>query len=901
MTQQLLALGAIAVACGGCAPDVRAPVAAPPQASPPPPAAEPVFDPPQPALRLPTHFLPTRYAARLAVDPAQSTFTGEIAITGTLDRRSAVIWLHGKQLHVQRATATHDGASVDLAVTLRGADLLELRPAAPLAAGTYVVTLTYDGGVQPVGGYAGLFVFLYGGERYLTSQLEATAGRLVFPCFDEPSVKTPWQLTLDVPKGQTAVSNTAVAREVGLDATHVRVEFAPTRPLPSYLVAFGVGPYDVVDAGHSATGTPLRLIVPHGEAKRTAYAAAMLPKIVDVLAAWTDIPFPYPKLDLLVMDAPVAMENAGLITVPPWTLMHDTAVPSALTREDFVDLVGHETAHEWFGDLVTTAWWDDTWLNESFATFMENKVQQALEPAWHDADYHVTRRTGAMNADAAVSARQIRQPITSDGDVQNSFDTLSYTKGATVLAMFEASIGEEVFQRGLRAYLRAHADGTATFADLVSALETAAGKPLAPAFATFLDQPGVPELDLAVTCTPGSPARASIAQHRYVPTGGLAAATAQRWTFPLCVAFETADHARGETCGLLEQATLELALPASACPAWVLPDAGAHAYARIALTEPQVVALRDHGWAKLTWPERRAVFEAARSRAGDGKLSIAAFMSLAPKLLAGSRFEVSDAVADGRGLAGGFQDWLAGSELAAARARMRALIAPLVKKLGLAPRAGESIDDESNRLVAARTGEWAGEPAIARAAVAQVAHYRELPPRLRATVLAIAVSASPEVAKQIRAAALAETDVAVRSDLFGSLGAIRDPERLRAMLDTILEPGVHGLDAIGVLTGWSDQLQRAVVERWVRTHFADLQRVIPSDGSEIFPMLQWTAGTFTAACDAARRDELAAYVTKTYGVLPAGERPTKQAIEGMDQCIARRALVEPSLRAWLLK
>jgi alanyl aminopeptidase len=913
MIQRLSVLCVIGAACASSAPppEIPAPQSVAPPASAAPVAVEPVFDPPQPALRLPTHFTPERYAARLAIDPAQPTFTGAIEISGTLDRRSAVIWLHAKQLHIHSATATRDGTRVPLVATARGADLLELRPAEPLPAGHYTLALAYDGAIQPVGAATGAFLSKYGTDRYVTSQFEATAARLVFPCLDEPGIKTPWQLTLDVPRGMVAVSNTPVAHEAPIDASHVRVEFAPTRPLPSYLVAFGVGPFDIVTAAPAASGTPLRVIVPRGQAKRVAYVASQVPRIVDALAAWTDRPYPYAKLDLLVVDADIGMENAGLIILDAANVLLDGETPSALARHGVIYLVGHEVAHQWFGDLVTAAWWDDIWLNESFATFMEDKVEMALEPTWHDSNNPVSRRWAATTSDALVTARSIRQPITSDSDIQNAFDNVTYNKGGTVLAMFEAALGPDVFQRGVRAYLHAHADGNATVADLVAALDEASGKHLAPALASFVDQPGLPELAVALACTPGKPARATISQHRYVAPVGAAMASApsqpQQWKLPLCVAFETESHARGETCGWLDDATLELELPGSTCPAWILPDAGAHAYARTAVTQAQAIALRDRGWKHLTVPERRGVVEGVRAQALDGKLPIGLLMSFAPKLLAGGRYEIGDALGDpfalgyGTGVPYGVALLVPPQLLETAHARARAAIAPLAKRLGLAPRAGESLDDEVERVDIAKTANWAGDRDVAREAVALAANYRELPPDLRGVVLALAVDASPAVAARVRADALTEPDAELRLELFGALGAIHDPARLTAMLAVALEPHVDGRDIAILLRSWSAEPARAADEAWIRGHWSELQRAVPITGSEIYSQLQPLERTFVGACDAARRDEIAAYVTKTFAVLPSGERPAKQAIEAMDQCIAQRALVEPSLRTWLAK
>src|SRR5580704_9966133 len=287
----MMRLGWIAavVAVASCCPS-PAPKAIAVAPTTPEPVAEPAaFDPPAPTLRLPRHFMPIRYNARLAVDPAKPTFDGEIAIDGILDRPSAVIWLHATQLEIASATASNGTATVALVARPHG-ELLELRAAQPLAAHTWTLHLAYRGTIVQ-NGYQGAFVSKQGEDRYVTTQFESTAARMVFPCFDEPDFKVPWQLTIDAPSDQRVVSNTPIASTTPLDAGHQRVSFKPTRPLPSYLIAFGVGPYEVIDAGTAKSGLPLHVLAPRGKAKDAAYLVGALPRIVDILEAWFAIPY----------------------------------------------------------------------------------------------------------------------------------------------------------------------------------------------------------------------------------------------------------------------------------------------------------------------------------------------------------------------------------------------------------------------------------------------------------------------------------------------------------------------------------------------------------------------------------------------------------------------------------
>ncbi len=879
--------------------------------SPPPtrpvPATAPVaaLDPTMPALRLPRYFTPTRYVATLAIDPAAPTFHGHIEITGALAQRAAVIWLHGEHLAIADATISNGRDRVAATVTARGDDLLEVRPATPLEAGPWTVAITYDGTIVDPG-YVGAFRSRIGNDAYVATQFESTTARLVFPCIDEPDRKTVWQLSLDVPASLVAVSNTHIVARTPLGDGKVHVEFAPTRPLPSYLVAFAVGPYDVVDAGRSKSGLPIHVYAMRGEAARVAVMVEVMPKIVDALEAWFGTKFPYDKLDLVPVPSlrGAAMENAGMIVADWRDFETDPAHPSALARHDIVNLFGHETAHQWFGDLVTAAWWDDLWLNESFATWMEPKVEEAIDPSWHSVDEYVVMRNNAFNLDRLVSARKIRQPIVSAADIHNAFDAITYPKGGAVLRMFELAIGPDVFQRGIRAYLASHADGNATVVDLIASLEHAAGAPIGPALSTFVDQPGVPTLEMTLACGDGPP-KLRITQHRDLLAGSPAPSSPSvPWQVPVCVAFPRADHSRGRSCTTLTGPSGELALDTTGCPAWILPNA-ANGYYRSALAPALVTALRDLAWPQLTMPEKLIVLEDARAAALDGTLPVAVLGSLVPKMLeTRDRFAVAAALGDVellgwvRGLPAGLAEATPDDLRAVQRAKVRASIAPLVKQLGLVASAHDDVDAEMNRRSVLATALLVGEPASEAAATRRIEHYRELPHSSRAIILGLAANASPAIDARLRADAVHETDPLVRQDLWMAVGAVRDPKRRATLLALVLGPDTTSEDSYPLLFD-RDPDVRAETAAWLRAHVAEVLKRFPASADEDFPRAPGLAEIFTRACDAAHRDDIARYVTATFGSLANGARPVAQFVEQMDQCIATKRRLDASFRAWL--
>jgi alanyl aminopeptidase len=368
------------------------------------------------------------------------------------------------------------------------------------------------------------------------------------------------------------------------------VTFAKTRPLSSYLLALAIGPIETVDAGAAGNQAPLRVLTPRGRAAEAAYTASILPEIVHRLEAYFDIPYPYDKLD----DAAVprnfggAMENAGLIISGDTVLIASKTNLSDRFRETTASVLAHEVAHQWFGDLVTMAWWDDIWLNEAFATWMAHKVY-LVRPEWQPEVEAAEARRRAMTADVLANARQIRQPIKSVDDMAGAFDDITYRKGATVIGMFERAVGPDKFRKGVHDYLAAHADGNGTTADFVAAISAAAGTDVAPAFSSFLDQPGLPAVALKVDCK-GGKGHVELAQSRYLPVGSTG--TPASWQIPVCIRAGAGKKTEVK-CATLE-ATGEIAL--DFCPAWVHGNADAAGYYTVVYDAPALteVVAADH-------------------------------------------------------------------------------------------------------------------------------------------------------------------------------------------------------------------------------------------------------------------------------------------------------------------
>lgn len=885
-----LALALVVIACSAPAPaPVRAPVAQPVVPAKPAAVAVPTNAPP--TLRLPKTFVEKSVVATLSIDPGKTGFSGAIELTGDVTEAAPVIWLHGKGLTINKATA--NGAPIT--VTPRGEDFLELR--GPFAPGPMLLALDYTGTYATVE-TAGAFKQTSNGSSYVITQFEAIYARKTFPCIDEPDAKVPWKLTLDVPAGNLAVSNTAVEKESSLPDGRKRFEFQTTKPLPSYLIAFGVGPFDVVDGGKTKSGVPIRIITMKGRSAEAAWAAQTTARILDLEEKWFDIPYPFGKLDMLTIPLTVgfgAMENPGLITTTERLMLLDPKNASLGERRAWVSVTAHEIAHQWFGDYVTMAFWDDIWLNEGFADWLGHKISMQFEPAWHDESRELDERLEALDADSLVTARRVREPIKTPDDISNVFDRITYQKGATILNMFEAYVGAEKFRAGVRDYLTSRAFGNATSADFIAAVSKAAGTDLAPAMSTFLDQGGAPELELSLQCGKGKPV-VTLAQHRYVEPGSPEAPPTQPWIIPVCLAYEQGGK-RAEACTQLAAPTGTLEL-AGKCPRWIAGNVGGRGYYRTFYSAKAATALRDEAWPMLTNVERRALFLTLVDEVTNAKaqLPLALVLSFVPRMLAnGDRYSVDSATE----FADSFDDVVPDDLHPKYEAWIRATFGAGATSVGLLPRASDDLDAESVRKSLVYTVGWIGQdPDFVKQAVAQAASWRDLPSATRGYILKIAANANPDIHAKILHDIKGERDRARRGEMYTALGAVRDAKRYEAALELTLDPAIDFREAQRLFLAASNNAMLAVSERYARAHKDALMARLPKES-----VTGGIGGLYirllTASCDATKRAEVETYLRENFESMPGGKREIAQGLESMDHCIAHRAQLTPALRGWL--
>ncbi|HYF47289.1 MAG TPA: M1 family metallopeptidase, partial [Acidimicrobiales bacterium] len=447
--------------------------------------------------RLPRTVAPARYDLTLRPDLDDATFRGTVRIDVTVAEPTSEVVLNAIELEIDEAAVLVGGDRRPAEVVLDEAtERLTLTLAEPLREGEAVVDLAFRGTLndQLRGFYRSTFTDERGNEHTLaTTQFEATDARRAFPCWDEPDRKASFAVTLEVPAGLLAVSNAKEVARQDLDDGWVRIHFAETMVMSTYLVAFVVGPLEATEPV-TAGGVDLRIVHPVGKGDLAHFAQEVGAFCLDHLAEWYDIPYPGDKMDMVAIPdfAFGAMENLGCVTYREVLLLVDPTTATQPELQNVVDVIAHELAHMWFGDLVTMRWWNGIWLNEAFATFMEMLTTDAFRPDWERWVGFGVSRSEALDTDALHSTRPIEFEVVSPSDAEGMFDILTYEKGAAVVRMLQQYLGEDRFQEGIRRYLDTHRYGNTETTDLWDALEEATGQPTRRIMDSWIFQGGYP-------------------------------------------------------------------------------------------------------------------------------------------------------------------------------------------------------------------------------------------------------------------------------------------------------------------------------------------------------------------------------------------------------------------------
>jgi alanyl aminopeptidase len=894
------------------------------------PAAELKLPAEAPPLgRLPADVRPLHYTLTLEIAPEKERFSGEVEIAVELSKARDVLWLHGRGLTVERAEVVdREGKTIEGAweqVHPNGVAALRLkRPAAP---GRAAIKIAYSAAFDK--GMVGLYRVERSGASYAFTHFEPVRARQAFPGFDEPAFKVPFDTTLIVPRDSKAIANT---REVARDdapGNRSRVRFATTEPLPTYLIAFAVGPLDLVTAealppnAFRAKPLPLRGVAARGRGPELSYSLARTAEIIPALEAYFGAAYPYDKLDLIaVPERHGAMENAGAITFREIFLLVDEKTASLRDRRTLISILTHELAHMWLGDLVTMPWWDDLWLKEAAATWMSDRITTKLYP---EQGFDVASLEGihdAMDVDSLRTARQIRQEIREQHDIFNAFDDITYEKGGGVIAMFERWLGPDTFQKGVQGYLKKHNGGVAKMDDLLASLAGASGRDVAGPMRTFLDQPGVPFVEAKLTCEAGPVLK--LAQSRYLPLGSTADAN-RTWQIPVC-----ARYAKGEgsavACSLLTAREGSMKLDAggaggetSACPKWVLPNADGAGYYRWALPPADLSALADKGYAKLSPRERLSFAQSLKAGFHRGATPAADVMAALAPLARDASFAVATKPMSFLHTA---MRWLeAGPERPDVERYGRSLYAPVYRELGWEPAkkgagagagAGKAEEDVDKRLLREQVVGFLAlgvrDPDVRKEAVKRARAYAgfgkdgaihpdAVDPGLAGVALAVAVQEEGKAFFDALEALLAKSeDDAVRQRILSALGRATHPELAARARALALDPRVRPHELMVPVFSQMGQIEtRDATWAWFKEHLNGLIARLSARGAGFLP---WVASSY---CDKARVAEVSALFAPRIEELDGGPRNLASVTEAMELCAAQQAAQRESARAFFTK
>ena len=858
----------------------------------PPPAAAVA----RPGLRLGEAVTPRHYVLDLKLDPAREGFSGAVDIDVEVAAPTSVIWLNATDLTVTRAEVTAGGGARAAHVVPNppgDTDHLGLGVEAPVGPGPARIHIEYTGKVD-ANETRGLFREESGGDWYLFSHFESTDARRAFPCFDEPAFKTPWTVVLHVPKDLVAVANYPIESETQ-DGDMKTVRFAETKPIPSYLVALCVGPFAIADGGKAKGGAPVRILAPRGRGVEASYAAQITAPILDHLEDYFGTPYPFAKLDQVAVPKTVsfgAMENPGLIPyVEAWILGRPENDSLARQRK-YAEVAAHELAHMWFGDLVTLGWWNDVWLNESFASWMAQKIVIRWAPSWQEDVESVVNRSVGLQTDTLTTARAIRQPVTSANDIEDAFDPISYQKGEAVIDMFENWVGEEAFQRGVRRYLADHAYGTGSTDAFLAAIGAAAGRDVATPFATFTDQAGAPLVSARLACAAGKKPILTLAQRRLVLAGS--EADARLWQIPVCVRYGAGKTER-RSCTVLATKTADLALDGT-CPDWVEPNAGAVGYYRSVLEGDLARALVKH-LDRLTAPERMGFLDDQAELVRSGVVPASEVLAMLPAFAPAQSQFLADVAAD---LIGGVRGELLPPRLWPRLGKLvNRLFAARARELGFEPRPGDDYAARRlRRIVVGTVARLGGDAKLMadarRLALRWLDDRKAVDSDLARTVVGLSAEKGDRAFFERLLGELAKTEsLHDRDILFAALGSFHDPALLKDALALVLDKKLDVREAERILgpAAFTPET-RDQTRSFVRDHYDEISARLPAPQRVSLLILA------SSVCDEAGLAEYRSFFEERARSLESGPRTYDHAVERIRGCIALRKLQAPNIEAF---
>ncbi len=843
-----------------------------------------------PIGRLGRDVVPVSQAIVLDLDPRQPDYTGSVEIVVDMKKPSRSFRFHAESMDLLDLTLSQPGSSsppIRLSATQLADGQVEATSESDIAPGRRTLHIDFHNNFDTAA--KGLYRLGVADAWYAFTQFEAIDAREAFPCWDEPEFKIPYRVTLTVPAGDAAIANTPEESAVEKDGKRTIV-FKTTRPLPSYLLAVATGPLEFVPI--PGTSIPARVVTTKGQSALAGEAVAMTPSILASLEKYFASRYPYEKLDLIAVPEYWygAMENPGAITYVDRILLLDPGTVDDDARERLAVVTAHEIAHMWFGDLVTMAWWDDLWLNESFASWMEDKITAEVHPEFNVPVEQVKSAQRVMGLDSLLTTRAMRQPVRSMDSLLQSADALAYSKGSAVLHMVEGWIGPKAFRAGVLAYLKAHADANATADDLWNALSTASKMDVKSTLASFLDQPGVP----LVTVEPLPGGRAKLKQSRFL-NAGASARQAQHWQIPVTLRYPEGSGTK--TLGVLLTAPEQVvALGTKTTPAWIHPNADERGYYRWSVPSQVFTRLAADAGRVLGSRERVGFLGNASALLNAGQLRGEDYVKVLESFAADADPEVVGNVVEGLDTLR--ETFFAEGRDTAFAPFVRRTLAPALARFGTARREGEPerVTVLRPELLLTLSDAGRDEAVLAemeRLAAAYLADPGSVDPSLADAAIQVSAirgdAAMFDVYRARFEAAKVPTD---RRRFLSALGNFREPAVVDRAFDYVFAGALRPQELMAIPRAQgANPAGRAKTFAWMTAHYDEIAARIPADFMVFMPR-------FAAGCSSERLAAAKTFFADPKHTPPGTSTELSRVAEAVADCVGLDAREGESVRRY---
>ena len=837
------------------------------------------------AQRLPQTVKPEHYTLTLAPDLKTATFAGKESIDVVLDQPLDAITLNAAEIKFESVTTAVDGKTL----TAKVSEDAEKQQATfdfgqKLPAGKLKLEIRYTGILNNE--LRGFYLSKTAKRNYAVTQFESTDARRAFPSFDEPAFKATFSVTLIVDKDDTAISNTNILHdEPRPDAKHA-ITFATTPRMSTYLVAFLVGDFKCL-AG-SSDGVPIRACATPDQVQYGAFALSAAEYVLHYYNNYFGIKYPMPKLDMIAIPdfEAGAMENFGAITYRESDFLLDEKHASIPAERRVGIVVAHEMAHQWFGDMVTLQWWDNTWLNEGFANWMEAKPIAAWKPEWNMTQEVAGDNQATLNLDAQRITRTIRAKADTPDEINEMFDGISYGKAGAMLDMVQNYVGPEVFRSGIHKYLEAHLYGNATAEDFWNTQAEVSHKPVDKIMDSLVSQPGVPIL----TFGPAQGASVPISQQRFFLNSNVKTDTAQSWTLPVCFKTEAGEH-----CEVLSPG--EQSLPTPSAP-FLFADAEGKGYYRSSYSAESYRQLVSNVESGLKPEERISLLGDEWALTRSGKAAVDAYLDLVTAIRNDSSAEV---VTQAVGAVNTIDTQIASSaeERDKLSAWVRKNFVPAYKNLG-PPQAGDTAGKRELRaeLLSLIAGLGKDPEAIAEAksiTTRNLAAPADVDQTLANAALNIAARNGGEALfSQLQERYEHAVNAQVRATALRALTLFRDPALEKRALLYAVSGKVRNQDAAGFLSvELRNRDTQEIAWQFIQDNWDKVAAQLTTFGGA--SLIGGTGGF----CSAERIEQVSSFFS-THKVA-ASERALARAKNQINDCIDLRSAQEASLQTWLNK